>query len=37
MKSDPIQRIGNELIFPCKLERQDLDGAMENIVNFMNA
>ena len=36
-KSDPIQRIGNELIFPCKLERQDRDGAMENIVNFMNA
>ena len=34
-KSDPIQRVGNELIFPRKLERSDPDGAMENIVNFM--
>jgi hypothetical protein len=35
-KSDPIQRVGNGLIFPKKLERSDPDGAMENIVNFMN-
>jgi hypothetical protein len=34
-KSGPIQRVGNELIFPKKLERSDPDGAMENIVNFM--
>jgi hypothetical protein len=36
-KSGPIQRSGNELIFPCRLDRQGSDGAMENIVNFMNA
>jgi hypothetical protein len=35
-KSDPIQRAGNELIFPCKMEPDDIDGAMENIAHFMN-
>ena len=34
-KSDPIQRVGNELIFPRKLDEGDPDGALENIVNFM--
>jgi hypothetical protein len=34
-KSDPIQRVGNELLFPRKLEASDPDGALENIVNFM--
>ena len=34
-KSDPIQRVGNELIFPSKLDPSDPDGALENIVNFM--
>ena len=36
-KSDPIQRQGNELIFPQKIDPvHDIDGAMENIINFMN-
>jgi hypothetical protein len=34
-KSDPIQRVGNELISPRKMDHHDPDGALENIVNFM--
>jgi len=34
-KADPIQRVGNELIFPKKMDRHDPDGALENIVKFM--
>jgi hypothetical protein len=34
-KSGPIQRAGNELIFPRALDVTDPDGALENIANFM--
>jgi hypothetical protein len=36
-KADPIQRRGNELIFPRKIDfAMDPDGALENIVHFFN-
>ena len=35
-KSDPVQRVGNELFMPGKEPGEELDGAKECIENFLN-